>query len=166
MKKTTRRMFSFYFYAVPTYFARGRVRRRFIPDLPSALRGSFWVESPTLAGSAIADLWQNETAHELTRTASARIRGSFQLSRIHNSQSNRSWPSEALATPTKTLLSRLTRRHFRRTFYSESPKSASQSKSALRSASKSKPTRRVRATSHVSRGRLVAGLVSSSDNMN
>jgi hypothetical protein len=119
LKKTFRRIFSFYFYKVPSSLAPGGESKRFIPELPSALRGSSWSESSKVVYSAVADLWQNETAHELSRATPNRIPNVFHSSRVDNPQNSPSERRSNSAVFSSVLLNKLTHRHFKNTFYSK-----------------------------------------------
>jgi len=124
LKKTARRIFSFYFYKVPTSFAKGRDSKLFIPELPSALRGSFWSESPEMSRLAITNLWQDETTHELSRTTPNRIYGSFSLPRVNNRRSTQHLRRSNFTAFHSIFINKLTHRHFKNTFYPTAPLSS------------------------------------------
>ena len=119
LKKTVRRIFSFYSYTVSAHFAQGGESKRFIPELPLALRGSFWSETNGTVRLAIADLWQNETLHELSRPAPSRIPEAFRLNRVASPQNIRAIGRPSSSSFPNIFLDKLTHRNFKNAFYSK-----------------------------------------------
>lgn len=61
------RTFAYYSYSVPREFVYGKFTRRFIPELPFALRGTFWNRSTLLPQPHLTESWAGGKSYELKR---------------------------------------------------------------------------------------------------
>ncbi len=131
LKKSYRRLFSFFMYKVPPAASIDRKLRQFIPELPLALRGSFWTESIRDSNLTVSDFWQNDNCYELKRNSTLRLSTTLFRNRLKSNQPLKDKSTNFEVNVTQIFLSRKTHKHFRHVFYENSDCDYSESDDAL-----------------------------------
>lgn len=117
LKKIHRHFFSFYLYEIPLTFATSRERRRLIPELPLALRGSFWDDPALESGLAISDFWQNDNSYEVRRNSPLRLLTPYSMIRSQNKPHLDDQSATFYSSSYSDVLSRSTSKHFKQAFH-------------------------------------------------